>query len=61
MVYMRVNCDARGTCNKKGPDRTCTKCGKRPTGGLWWYRFRFWGKDHPRIKPQQEQDRGASG
>lgn len=44
MVYMRVNCDVRGTCNKKGPDGTCTKCGRRPKGGTWWFRFRFGGR-----------------
>ncbi len=44
MVYMRVTCEARGTCNKKGPNKTCTKCGKQPIGGIWWIRFRFGGR-----------------
>lgn len=44
MLYQRVNCKVRGTCNKKGPEETCTKCGKKPTGGTWWYRFRFAGR-----------------
>lgn len=44
MVYMRVKCEVRGTCNKKGPDDTCTKCGKRPKRGIWWFRFRFDGR-----------------
>lgn len=65
MVYMRVNCEIRGTCNKKGHDGTCTKCGKRPTGGIWWFRFRFLGRmihesSHSRSKTvalQAERER----
>src|SRR5690348_8900020 len=65
MVYMRVNCHVRGTCNKEGPDHTCTKCGKRLRGGLWWYRFRFGGRiihesSHSRSKTvalQAERER----
>lgn len=44
MVYIHVNCEVRATCNKKVPDGTCTKCGKRAAGGIWWYRFRFAGR-----------------
>ena len=44
MVYKRVNCRVRGTCNKKGPGGTCGKCGEHTTGGTWWYRFRFGGR-----------------
>jgi integrase len=44
MLYKRVNCKIRGTCNTKGPGGTCAKCGQRPTGGIWWYSFEFGGK-----------------
>ncbi len=44
MVYLRVNCKVRGTCNRKGPGGTCSKCGEKPTGGIWWYRFRIGGR-----------------
>ena len=65
MVYLRVNCGVRGTCNKKGPNRTCTKCGKQPISGIWWYRFRFAGRiihesSHSRSKTvvlQAERER----
>jgi len=43
-VYKRVTCPKGGTCNTKGPSRTCNKCGQRPEGGAWWYRFRFAGR-----------------
>ena len=43
-LYKRVTCPKGGTCNTKGRNATCTKCGKRPEGGAWWYRFRFAGR-----------------
>jgi hypothetical protein len=43
-LYKRVTCPKGGTCNAKGNDRTCSKCGKRADGGAWWYRFRFAGR-----------------
>jgi integrase len=44
MIYQRIKCSARGWCNRKGPDGACSKCGQRPTGATWWYRFRFAGR-----------------
>ena len=44
MVCMRGTCEVRGTCNKNGPNKTCTKCGKQPIAGIWWVRFRFGGR-----------------
>jgi integrase len=43
-LYKRVTCTKGGTCNAKGPDGKCNKCGERPEGGAWWYRFRFGGR-----------------
>ena len=43
-LYRRVTCAKGGTCNTKGRNKTCSKCGKRPEGGAWWYRFRFGGR-----------------
>ena len=43
-LYRRVTCAKRGTCNTKGRNKTCSKCGQRPEGGAWWYRFRFGGR-----------------
>jgi len=43
-LYKRVTCPKGGTCNTKGPNRTCSKCGEKPEGGAWWYRFRFAGR-----------------
>ena len=44
MIYQRIQCSEKGWCNRKGPDGTCAKCGQRPTGGVWWMRFRFGGR-----------------
>jgi integrase len=44
MVYGRVTCTKGGTCNTKGSRGVCSKCGEHPTGGTWWYRFRFAGR-----------------
>ena len=39
-----MTCAKGGTCNTKGPNATCTKCGEKLEGGAWWYRFRFGGR-----------------
>lgn len=44
MIYQRIVCKQNGWCNRKGPDRSCGKCGKRPSNGVWWMRFRFGGR-----------------
>jgi integrase len=45
MIYQRIACSSkRGWCNKQGPDGTCSKCGQRPSDGIWWMRFRFGGR-----------------
>jgi hypothetical protein len=44
MIYRPVKCSVRGWCNTTGPDGTCAKCGKRPSGGIWTMRFRFAGR-----------------
>jgi integrase len=31
-------------CNKKGPDKTCSKCGKRRSCGVYWYKFMWQGR-----------------
>jgi integrase len=31
-------------CDKKGPDGTCSKCGKRGSCGVYWYKFMWEGK-----------------
>jgi len=43
-LFKRIKCGNGGTCNTKGPKRTCSKCGNKPEGGAWWYRFRFAGR-----------------
>ena len=30
-------------CDKKGPDSTCSKCGKRGSCGVYWYKFMWQG------------------
>ncbi len=42
-MFMRMTCEVRGTCNKKGLG-TCSMCGEKPPGGIWWIRFRFGGR-----------------
>ena len=37
MIYKRG-------CNKKGPNGTCRKCGKRGACGVYWYKFMWKGK-----------------
>lgn len=37
MIYKRG-------CDKKGLDSTCSKCGKRGSCGVYWYKFQFGGK-----------------
>src|SRR6202521_3417208 len=44
MIYKRITCSESGTCNKKGPKGTCSKCSKRATGGAYWYKFMWQGR-----------------
>jgi integrase len=37
MIYKRG-------CDKKGPNRTCSKCGDRGACGVYWYKFLWQGK-----------------
>src|SRR6266481_5437997 len=37
MIYKRG-------CNKKGPSRTCSRCGERGACGVYWYKFMWQGK-----------------
>src|SRR5258706_5098508 len=37
MIYKRG-------CNKKGPNKTCSKCGERGACGVYWYKFMWNGK-----------------
>jgi integrase len=37
MIYKRG-------CDKKGPDKTCSKCGERGSCGVYWYKFMWQGK-----------------
>lgn len=37
MIYKRG-------CDKKGPNRTCSKCGERGACGVYWYKFMWQGK-----------------
>ena len=37
MIYKRG-------CDKKGPDRSCSKCSKRRSCGVYWYKFTWLGK-----------------
>jgi len=31
-------------CDKKGPDKTCSRCGERGSCGVYWYKFMWNGK-----------------
>jgi len=31
-------------CDRKGPDKTCSKCGDRGSCGVYWYKFMWQGK-----------------
>jgi integrase len=44
MIYQRIQCRKKGWCNRKGQGRTCSKCGQRPSDGIWCMRFRFAGR-----------------
>jgi len=37
MIYKRG-------CDKKGPNRTCSKCGERGSCGVYWYKFMWQGR-----------------
>jgi len=45
-------------CDKKGPDRTCSKCGKRRTCGVYWYKF-MWNGQLVRESTKQGNDKIA--
>jgi hypothetical protein len=34
----------RGVCDKDGPNATCSKCGKRRSCGVYWYKIKFKGE-----------------
>ncbi len=51
MIYKRG-------CNKKGPDRTCSKCGKRRACGVYWYKF-IWNGQLVRESTKQGNDKVA--
>ena len=51
MIYKRG-------CNKKGPNRTCSKCGERGSCGVYWYRF-MWQKRLVRKSTRQGNDKVA--
>jgi integrase len=47
MIYKRFSCSERGTCNKKGPNKSCSKCRictERRKDGKYWYKFVWQGK-----------------
>src|SRR6266496_3500169 len=51
MIYKRG-------CNKKGPDGTCSKCGKRRACGVYWYKF-VWKGEPVRESSKQGNDKVA--
>src|ERR1700746_467449 len=44
MIYQGIKGREKGWGSRKGPDGTCSKCGKRPSDGIWSMRFRFAGR-----------------
>ena len=44
MIYKRITCTKGGTCNRRGPNAACTKCGEHRTAGVYWYKFMWNGK-----------------
>ncbi len=47
MIYKRFSCSEGGTCNKKGPEKSCSKCDiltERRKDGKYWYKFVWQGK-----------------
>jgi integrase len=51
MIYKRG-------CDKKGPGETCSKCGKRRTCGVYWYKF-MWNGQLIRESTKQGNDKVA--
>jgi integrase len=51
MIYKRG-------CNKRGPDGTCSKCGKRRACGVYWYKF-VWKGELVRESTKQGNDKVA--
>jgi hypothetical protein len=45
-------------CDKKGPDRSCSKCGKRRSCGVYWYKF-VWNGKLVRESTKQGNDKVA--
>jgi integrase len=44
MLYRHLKCQVKGMCNEKGPRKTCSKCGEKPSEGIYWYRFMVHGR-----------------
>ena len=51
MIYKRG-------CNKRGPNRTCLKCGERGACGVYWYKF-MWHGELVRESTHQRNDKVA--
>jgi integrase len=45
-------------CDKKGPDKTCSKCGERGSCGVYWYKF-MWNGALVRESTKQGNDKVA--
>ena len=46
----------RGGCDKKGPNNTCSKCGKkRGKCGVYWYKF-MWNGEMVRESTRQKNE-----
>jgi integrase len=45
-------------CDKKGPDKTCSKCGERGSCGVYWYKF-MWNGELVRESTKQSNDKIA--
>ena len=61
MIYKRFSCSEGGTCNKKGPEKSCSKCGthtERRKDGKYWYKF-VWRGELIRESTKQGNDKVA--
>ena len=45
-------------CDKKGPDKTCSRCGERGSCGVYWYKF-MWNGELVRESTRQGNDKNA--
>src|SRR5271167_4140297 len=45
-------------CDRKGPNRTCSKCGERGSCGVYWYKF-MWRGEMVRESTKQGNDKVA--